>query len=93
MLFHFQVRTVTHVMLTEAAELVGTEEARVEAARRIGELLKQHANELWTDGEWQMDVTDGRGLILFVIQISAVRTAATSGGASALALAPGSAGL
>ena len=32
---HFQIRTDTHVMLTEAAKLPDTDAARVEAAKRI----------------------------------------------------------
>lgn len=79
--FNFEVRTPTHVMLTEGADLPDTTAARVEAARRVGQLLHEHANQLWTDENWQMDVTDGRGLILYVLNISAMRSAATIGGA------------
>jgi hypothetical protein len=78
-LFHFQVRTDTHVLLAEGVELETMEGARVEAARRIGALLSEHAAQLWVDEDWRMDVTDARGLILFVIQVSALRSAATSG--------------
>jgi hypothetical protein len=77
--FHFQVRTGTHVFVTEAADFTNTDEARVEAARRIGKLLHDHAGKLWEDEDWQMDVTDERGLILFIINISAMKSAATSG--------------
>ena len=75
--FHFQVRTQTHNLLAEGAELADLEAARVEASRRVGDLLKEHAGRLWTDEDWQMHVTDEVGLILFVIQISAMRTSAT----------------
>jgi len=75
--FHFQVRTGSHVMITEAAEFVNTDAARVEAAERIGLLLHAHAGKLWVDEDWQMDVTDDTGLILFVINISAMRSSAT----------------
>ena len=77
MRFHFQVRTGTHVMLTEAAELSDSDSARVEAAKRIGLLLHAHAGKLWVDEDWQMDVTDDTGLILFVINVSAMRSSAT----------------
>jgi hypothetical protein len=40
-------------------------------------LLKVHAAALLADKEWQMDVTDSDGLILFAIQISAMKTSAT----------------
>jgi hypothetical protein len=77
--FYFAVRTDTHVLLAESVELAGTGEARVEAARRVGDLLKVHASELWADEEWQMDVTNEAGLILFVINVSAHKTSATMG--------------
>jgi hypothetical protein len=76
--FHFQVRTDTHVLLAEAADLAGTTEARVEAARRVGELLKEHAAAIWADEEWHMDVTDEVGLILFAIHIAAMKSPATT---------------
>jgi hypothetical protein len=76
--FHFQVRTGTHVMITEFADLGGTREARVEAAKRIGVLLTAHADKLWVDEDWQMDVTDDAGLILFVINVTAMESSATS---------------
>jgi hypothetical protein len=77
--YHFQVRTESHVALTETADLQGAHEARVEAARRIGVLLHDHAHQLWADEEWRMDVTDERGLILFTIQVSTMDCAATLG--------------
>jgi hypothetical protein len=75
--FHFQVRTESHVLLTEGAELSGLCEARIEAATRVGDLLKEHAAQIWADEHWQMDVTDGKGLILFVLDLSAFKTSAT----------------
>ena len=56
--FHFQVRTGTHVMMIEVSDLSDSDEARVEAAKRIGLLLHAHAGKLWADEGWQMDVTD-----------------------------------
>ena len=76
-LFHFQVRTESHVLLTEAIDLADSDQARVEAARRVGDLLKEHAGRLWQDEDWRMDVTDDTGLILFVLQVSAMKAPAT----------------
>jgi hypothetical protein len=76
--FHFQVRTPSHVLLTEGADFKGFDQARIEAARRVGDLLKKHAGQVWTDEEWQMDVTDEKGLILFVLHVAASKTPATS---------------
>ena len=77
--YHFEVRTPSHVMITEGAEFADGTAARVEAAKRVGSLLHDHAGQLWVDQDWQMDVTDDNGLILYVIQISALRSAATGG--------------
>jgi hypothetical protein len=66
------------VTATEVAELRDSEEARVEAAKRIGLLLHAHVGKLWVDEDWQMDVTDDAGLILFVINVAAMSSAATS---------------
>jgi len=84
MRFHFQVRTGTHVMVTEVAELSDSDEARVEAAKRVGLLLHAHAGRLWADEDWQMDVTNDKGLILFVINISAIKSAAIPSDRSAI---------
>ena len=64
-------------MVTEVADLSNSDEARVEAAKRIGMLLHAHAGKLWVDEDWQMDVTDDTGLILFVINVTALQSAAT----------------
>lgn len=64
-------------MLTEVEELHDSDAARIEAAKRIGLLLHAHAGKLWVDEDWQMDVTDDTGLILFVINVSAMRSSAT----------------
>ena len=74
--YHFQVRTDSHVMLSEVVELRNSEEARVEAARRVGILLQEHAGKIWADESWQMDVTDERGLILFAFFLQAVQSPA-----------------
>lgn len=42
-------------MVTEFADLSNSDEARVEAAKRIGLLLHAHAGRLWADEDWQMD--------------------------------------
>jgi len=75
--FHFQVRTGTHLTVTEFVDLSNSDEARVEAAKRVGLLLHAHAGKLWVDEDWQMDVTDDAGLILFVINIAAMKSSAT----------------
>jgi hypothetical protein len=48
-------------------------------ARFVGELLKDHAELIWADQDWQIDVTNDEGLILYVLHISATETPATIG--------------
>jgi hypothetical protein len=78
-LYHFEVRTPSHVMLTEGVELADHTAARVEAAKRIGLLLNEHAGLLWVDQDWQMDVTNETGLILYVINVTALKAPSTQG--------------
>jgi hypothetical protein len=68
--YHFKVRTDSHVMLSEVVDLPNAEQARIEASRRVGALLTEHAGKIWADQNWQMDVTDNVGLILFVLHLS-----------------------
>lgn len=78
--YNFEVRTPTHALVTEGIDLPDSTAARVEAAKRIGDLLRRHAGEIWVDQDWQMDVTDERGLILYAILVSALMSPATAGG-------------
>lgn len=78
-IYHFEVRTPTHVMITDGVELSDATAARVEAAKRIGGLLSAHAAQIWIDQEWQMDITDANGLILYVIEVMTLKSAATQG--------------
>lgn len=71
--YHFEVRTQTHVMTTEGGDFPNNDAARVEAAKRVGHLLHDHAGQIWADQDWQMDITDEMGLILYVIRILASR--------------------
>lgn len=60
-------------MVTDFEDLSNSDEARIEAAKRIGLLLHAHAANVWADEDWQMDVTDETGLVLFVITVAALR--------------------
>jgi hypothetical protein len=78
-LYHINVRTESHIASTVDVERESLTELRLEMARYVGELLKDHAELIWADEDWQIDVTDADGLILYVIHISATDTAATAG--------------
>jgi hypothetical protein len=78
-IYHINVRTESHIASTVDVERESLTELRLEMARYVGELLKDHAELIWVDEDWQVDVTDDDGLILYVIHISATETCATTG--------------
>jgi hypothetical protein len=78
-LFHIELRNETTVRETLTVERDDHTALREEVARFVGELLQLHARDIWTDEDWQVDVTDDRRLILFTMQISARNTPATQG--------------
>jgi hypothetical protein len=82
MRFHFQVRTGTHVMVTEVTDLSNSEADRVEVAKRIGLLLHDHA------GSYGRRLANGcyqrQRAGLFVIDISTLKSAAIPSAGSAI---------
>jgi hypothetical protein len=75
--YNINIRTESHIAETLSVESDDHTALRVELARFVGELLKDHAELLWVDEDWQIDVSDDVGLILYVMHISALRTPAT----------------
>ena len=65
--YNIQLRTETHVLETRQIDRDDLIELRVEVARFVGELLKDHAEQVWADEDWRVDATDDSGLILFVM--------------------------
>jgi hypothetical protein len=77
--YNINVRTALHIADTTTVERTTLGELRLEMARFVGELLKDHAELIWIDQDWQVDVTNETGLILYVLHVSALETAATTG--------------
>lgn len=77
--FRTNVRTESHVAQTVEVERPDHTALRIELARFVGELLTDRAELIWADKDWQIDVSDDGGLILYVMHISAMRTPATMG--------------
>jgi hypothetical protein len=77
--YHINIRTESHIADSVEVEMENLTDLRVEMARFVGELLKDHAALIWTNEDWQVDVTDATGLILYVLHISAADTPATAG--------------
>jgi hypothetical protein len=75
--YNIELRTVTHVRETLVVEKDDLTELRIEVARFVGELLRDHAAQIWQDEDWQVEATNGDGLILFTMSIFASDTAAT----------------
>jgi hypothetical protein len=76
-MYHIGLRSETHLNETLDVELDDLTGLRIELARFVGELLKDHAELVWEDQDWRVDVTDDQGLILYVMEIHASDTAAT----------------
>jgi len=55
----------------DGAELPSVGDARREAARVLGEMLKEQPDAFWADGGLTLTVTDARGLALFTLDVSA----------------------
>ena len=74
--FHIELRTAERIWETITVELEDMTALRIEVARFVGELLRDHAEKIWVDEEWRVDATDANGLILFVMHLSVTDSAA-----------------
>jgi hypothetical protein len=78
-MYYFNIRTDSHVASRTEYETDDLTSLRIELARFVGEVLKDHAELIWQDQRWQVDVTDATDLILYVIHLDASETSATAG--------------
>ena len=74
--YNIELRTEKRVWETLAVESADLTALRIEVACFVGDLLKEHASKIWVDEDWRIDVTDEKGLILYVMHISAVQAPA-----------------
>lgn len=77
-LYHIELRTQDRIWDTLKIERDDMDALRVELSVFVGDLLKEHAQKIWLDQDWRVDVTDHRGLILYVLHIFATDSAAVS---------------
>lgn len=77
--YQINVRTESRIAESVKVETADLTALRVELARFVGDLLKAHAEMIWVDEDWRVDVSDADGLILYVLHIAASDTAATMG--------------
>jgi hypothetical protein len=65
--YHFNMHDGQSYPDALGSECQDIEAARIEAVRRIGDLLREHAARFWTGDEWTMQVADEAGLTLFCL--------------------------
>ena len=76
--FKIDLRTESHIADTLVVEHEDQNALRIEVAQFVGEMLRDHATQIWVDEEWRVDVSDDAGLILFVLHICATNAPATA---------------
>lgn len=64
----------------EGMELSSLDSAREHAVSYFAELLRDSARSFWDKGDWQMRVTDDRGLVFFTLHFAGIAAAAGGGG-------------
>jgi hypothetical protein len=76
--YTINLRTESHIAGATHVEMATLTDLRVEMAKFVGEVLKDHAALIWVDEEWKVEAADAQGLILYSMYVSAFRSAATS---------------
>jgi hypothetical protein len=66
----------------EGIEMPSLGDARIEAARYIGEVIRDRPNLVWAGEEVRVEVTDSQQLILFTIIVLGVDAPVLNGGES-----------
>jgi hypothetical protein len=74
--YFFHIEDGTSRLDEEGVELPSPHAARVEAARVLAELVKDDPEDFWANRSMKLIVTDRPGLILFVLDLSAVEAPA-----------------
>ena len=66
----------------EGTELPDIEAAKVEAVRYLAQRLDNDPDELWRTGNWRIIVQDESALTLFIVDVTAILSAAFPLGAA-----------
>jgi hypothetical protein len=69
--YFFNIRDGRDIRDTEVVELAGVGEARNQAIRTAGEMIRQDGHTVWNGSPWQMNVTDEAGAAVFTLRFSA----------------------
>jgi hypothetical protein len=79
MLCFFNLAGAVYDPDVEGTEMASLGDARVEAARYIGEVIRDRPNIIWAGEEVRVEVTDERQLVLFTVIVLGVDAPAVSG--------------
>ena len=63
--YYFHIHDGVSMIDDEGTELAGWTEAKIEAIRLAGSVIKDEAKHIALGEDWRIEVTDERGLILF----------------------------
>jgi hypothetical protein len=74
--FYFHTETDVRMTDHEGMELEGFVDARKEAIRTCGQMMRDAPEVFWGSRPWNVSVTDAGGLILWVIYVDGVTSAA-----------------
>lgn len=74
--YHFNVYDGVSSLDLDGTELPDWQTARIEAIRLAGEILKDDADRIDLGEDWQIEVTDHTGLVLFRMVLHVVEAAA-----------------
>jgi hypothetical protein len=68
--YHFNVINGSKCIDDLGVDLPDLPAAMAMADLEAGQLFRDGRHDLWYDSEWQLEVTDGLGLILFTLMFS-----------------------
>lgn len=75
-LYYFHAQTDSRTTDTDGLELANPVDARREAIRACGEMIRDCPEPFWGSRPWTVTVTDAAGLILWEISMDGVSSAA-----------------
>ncbi|WP_425985600.1 DUF6894 family protein [Brevundimonas sp. TWP1-2-1b1] len=76
MIFRFESDAGVHGRQSWDADLGSVREAQVQAIQTLGELLSEDGSQFWMSEDVTMTVSDETGLMLFCLDLSAVKAPA-----------------
>ena len=69
--YFFHVIDGREIIDNDGTELLGLKEARAEAIRTAGAILRDEGDKFWNGEEWHMNVTDAAGQSVLKLRFSA----------------------